>query len=107
MARVVCTLVAKGWIEGVLCSRMALGPVTFWRIQVKVDICRLESCICHAVRDPQLGIIGSNHHCSSVKETQSTALHHSYGWNFGLGIMRWMLRSEYYYIGSPSDNHIK
>jgi hypothetical protein len=43
MARVVCTLVAKGWIEGVLYSRVALDPVTFWGTRVKVDICRLES----------------------------------------------------------------
>jgi hypothetical protein len=77
MARVVCTLMAKGWIGGVLCSRVALDSVTFWRIQVKVDICRFESCICHAVTDPELGIIGSNRRCSSVMETRSTALHRS------------------------------
>jgi hypothetical protein len=29
MARVVCTLVAKRWIDGVLYSRVALDPVTF------------------------------------------------------------------------------
>jgi hypothetical protein len=69
MARVVCTLMAKGWIGGVLCSQVALDPVMFWRIRVKVDICRFESYICRAVRDPQLGIIGSNRRCSSVKET--------------------------------------
>jgi hypothetical protein len=77
MARVACTLVAKGWIGGVLCSREALDPVTFWRIQVKVDICGLKSCICHVVRDPQLGIIDSNHRCSSVMETRSPDLHRS------------------------------
>jgi hypothetical protein len=77
MARVVCTLVAKGWIGDVLYSRVALDPVTFWRIRVKVDICRFESCICRAVRDPQLGIIGLNRRCSLVMETRSTALHHS------------------------------
>jgi hypothetical protein len=69
MARVVCTLVAKGWIGGVLYSRVALDPVTFWRIQVKVDICMLESYICHVVRDPQLGIIDLNRRCFSDKET--------------------------------------
>jgi hypothetical protein len=69
MARVVCTLVAKGWIGGALYSRLVLDPVMFWRIRVKVDICRFESCKCHVVRDPQLGIIGSNRRCSSVKET--------------------------------------
>jgi hypothetical protein len=77
MARVVCTLMAKGWIRGVLYSQVVLDPVTFWRIRVKVDIYRFESCICRAVRDPQLGIIGSNRHCSSVKETRSTTLHRS------------------------------
>jgi hypothetical protein len=54
-----------------------LDPVTFWRIRVKVDICRLESCICRVVRDPQLGIIDSNRRCSSVKETRSSDLHRS------------------------------
>jgi hypothetical protein len=71
MARVVCTLVAKGWIEGVLYSRVALDPVIFWRIRVKVDICRFESYICHVVRDPQLGTIDSNRRCSSVKRLDS------------------------------------
>jgi hypothetical protein len=51
MARVVCTLVDKGWIGDVLYSRVALDSGTFWRIQVKVDIYRLESYICHVVRD--------------------------------------------------------
>jgi hypothetical protein len=69
MARVVCTLIANGWIRGVLYSRVALDPVTFWRIRVKVDICGLKSGICHVVRDPQLGIIDSNRRCFSDKET--------------------------------------
>jgi hypothetical protein len=77
MARVVCTLVAKCWIGGVLYSRVALDPVMFWRIRVKVDLCRLESYISRVVRDPQLGIIGSNRHCSSVMETRSPDLHRS------------------------------
>jgi hypothetical protein len=77
MARVVCTLVAKGWIGGVLCSRVVLDLVTFWKIQVKVDICGLESGICRVVRDPQLGIIDLNHRCSSVMETRSPDLHRS------------------------------
>jgi hypothetical protein len=77
MARVVCTLVANGWIRGVLYSRMALDLVMCWRIRVKVDICRLESYVCGVVRDPQLGIIGLNHRCSSVKETRSPDLHRS------------------------------
>jgi hypothetical protein len=75
MARVVCTLVAKGWIGGVLYSRVALDPVTCWRIRVKIDICRLDSYIYRVIRDPQLGIIDSNHRCSSVKETRSPDLH--------------------------------
>jgi hypothetical protein len=52
MVGVVCTLIAKGWIGGVLYSQVALDLVTFWRIRVKVDICRLESYLCRAVRDP-------------------------------------------------------
>jgi hypothetical protein len=52
MARVACTLVAKGWTGGVLYSRVALDPVMFWKIQVKVDICGLTSDIYHVVRDP-------------------------------------------------------
>jgi hypothetical protein len=75
MARVVCTLIAKGWIGGVLYSQVTLDPITFWRIWVKVDICRFESYICHVVRDPQLGIIGSNRRCSSVMETR-LSVHH-------------------------------
>jgi hypothetical protein len=77
MARVVCTLVANGWIGGVLYSRVALDSVMFWRIRVKVDICRLKSYICRVVRDPQLGIIGSNRRCSLVMETRSPDLHRS------------------------------
>jgi hypothetical protein len=79
MARVVCTLMAKGWIGGVLYSRVAQDSVTCWRIRVKVDICQLESYICRVVRDPQLGIsiIDSNRCCSSVKETRSPDLHRS------------------------------
>jgi hypothetical protein len=75
MARVVCTLVAKGWIGGVLYSWVALDPVTFWRIRVKVDICRFESYICRVVREPQLGIIGSNRCCSSDMETRFSVHH--------------------------------
>jgi hypothetical protein len=55
---------------------------------VKVDICQLESYICHVVRDLQLGIIDSNHRCSSVKETRSTNLHRSNKWNFGRRIRK-------------------
>jgi hypothetical protein len=69
MARVVCTLVAKGRIGGVLYSRVALDPVTCWKIRVKVDICRLESYMCRVIRDLQLGIIDLNRRCSSIKET--------------------------------------
>jgi hypothetical protein len=75
MARVVCTIVAKGWIGRVLYSQVALDLVTFWRIWVKVDISRLESYICHVVRNPQLGIIDSNHHCSSDMETRFSVHH--------------------------------
>jgi hypothetical protein len=49
----------------------------FLRIRVKVDICRLKSYVCRVVRDPQLGIIGSNHRCSSVKETRFSVQHYS------------------------------
>jgi hypothetical protein len=55
---------------------------------VKVDICQLESYICHVVRDLQLGIIYSNHRCSLVKETRSTDLHRSNKWNFGRRIRK-------------------
>jgi hypothetical protein len=88
MVRVMCTLVAKGWIGGVLYSRVALDPVTFWRIRVKVDICRLESYICRVVKDPQLGIIDSDRRCSSIMETRSPDLHHSNKWNFGRGLRK-------------------
>jgi hypothetical protein len=88
MARVACTLVAKRWIGGVLYSWVALDPVTFWRIRVKVDICRLESCICRVVRDLQLGIIDSNHRCSSDMETRFSVQHRSNKWNFGRRIRK-------------------
>jgi hypothetical protein len=77
MARVVCTLVAKGWIGGVLYSRVALDPITLWRNRVKVDLYRLESYISRVVRDPQLGTISSNPRCSSVMETRSPDLYRS------------------------------
>jgi hypothetical protein len=35
------------------------NPFLFWRIRVKVDICRSGTCICHVVGNPQLGLIGS------------------------------------------------
>jgi hypothetical protein len=35
----------------------------------RLTYARVECYICHVVRDPQLGIIGSNHCCSSVMET--------------------------------------
>jgi hypothetical protein len=62
--RVACTHPTNlRWTEA---SRLALGrwstvlsgganPFLFWRIRVKVDICRSGTCICHVVRDPQLG----------------------------------------------------
>jgi hypothetical protein len=39
---------------------------------VKVDLCRLESYISRVVRDPHLGIIDSNHRCSSIKVPRSS-----------------------------------
>jgi hypothetical protein len=33
---------------------------------------RVKCYICRVVRDPQLGIIGSNRRCSSIMETQLT-----------------------------------
>jgi hypothetical protein len=77
MASVVCTLIVKGWIEGVLYSWVALDPIMFWGIRVKVDLCRLESYIYRVVRNPQLGIIDSNRRCSSVKETRFSVQHRS------------------------------
>jgi hypothetical protein len=50
---------------------------------VKVDICRLESCICRVVIDLQLGIIDSNRRCSSDMETRFSVHHRSNKWNFG------------------------
>jgi hypothetical protein len=44
---------------------------------VKVDLYRLESYISRMVRDPQLGIIGSNRRCSSVMEIRSPDVHRS------------------------------
>jgi hypothetical protein len=44
---------------------------------MRVDICKIGFYICREVRDPQLGIIGSNRRCSSVMETRSLVLHRS------------------------------
>jgi hypothetical protein len=42
-----------------------------------VTYARVKCYICRVVRDPQLGIIGSNHHCSSVMETHPGDHHRS------------------------------
>jgi hypothetical protein len=47
---------------------------------MRVGICKIWFYICREVRDPQLGIIGSNRRCSSVMETQLPVLHHSKKW---------------------------
>jgi hypothetical protein len=44
---------------------------------MRVGICKIWFYICREVRDPQLDIIGSNRHCSSVIETRSLVLHRS------------------------------
>jgi hypothetical protein len=44
---------------------------------MRVGICKIWFYKCHKVRDPQLGIIGSNRRCSSVMETRSLDLHRS------------------------------
>jgi hypothetical protein len=44
---------------------------------MRVDICKIWFYICREVRDPQLGIIDSNYHCSSIMETRSPVLHRS------------------------------
>jgi hypothetical protein len=44
---------------------------------MRVDICKFWFYICREVRDPQLGIIGLNHRCSSVMETRSPVVHRS------------------------------
>jgi hypothetical protein len=44
---------------------------------MRVGICKIWVYIYHEVRDPQLGIIGSNRHCSLVMETRSPVLHRS------------------------------
>jgi hypothetical protein len=70
MMRVACTLVAKGWSRGVLCSRVALDTFWFGKVHCQVDICRSETCICHVVRKPQLGkTSGSNRRYSTKKES--------------------------------------
>jgi hypothetical protein len=62
-------LYGNGWIGGVLCSRVTRNRSGLRRSEGRVDICGLKSGICRVVRDPQLGIIGSNRRCSSVMET--------------------------------------
>jgi hypothetical protein len=69
MVGVACTHVALGWFGGVLYSRVAWNRFGFRGYDGRVDICKIWFYICRVVRDPQLGIIGSNRHCSSVMET--------------------------------------
>jgi hypothetical protein len=56
-------------VGGVLYSRVAWNRFGFRGYDGRVDICKIWFYICRVVRDPQLGIIGSNRHCSSVMET--------------------------------------
>jgi hypothetical protein len=69
MVRVAYTHVALGWIGGVLYSRVAQNHSGFRGSDGRVNICKIWFYICRVVRDPQLGIIGSNRRCSSVMET--------------------------------------
>ena len=60
MVRVACTHpMNPSWMNNAgRWSTMLLGSADqfmFWRIRVKVDICRSGTCICRVVRNPQLG----------------------------------------------------
>ena len=51
----------------------------FWRIRVKVDICKSETGTYkyRVVRKPQLGLIDLNRHCFSEMKTRSSDLYRS------------------------------
>ena len=77
MARVACTHVAMGWIGGVLCSRVALTHSCFRGSEGGlVYVCQGPAYVVW-LGIPSWVIIGSNHRCSSVMETQLTVHHRS------------------------------
>jgi hypothetical protein len=76
----------NGWIGGVLCSRVAQNWSGLRRSEGRVDICGLESGICHVVRNPQLGIIGLNRRCSSDMDSLFIIVVNK--WNFGRGLRK-------------------
>ena len=81
MARIACTHMAMGWIGGVLYSRVALTHSCFRGPDGRLVYVGQRPAYVAWLGIPNWVIIGSNHHCSSVMETQLTVHHHSYNWN--------------------------
>ena len=72
MARVACTHVAMGWIGGVLCSRVARTCSCFRESEDRLVYVGQGPTYVVWLGIPSWVIIGSNHRCSSVMETQLT-----------------------------------
>jgi hypothetical protein len=62
---------------GVLYPRVAVDLFMFWRIQVRVDMCRSGTCICRVVRKPQLGLINLNRRAPRLWRLDPLTIHRS------------------------------
>ena len=70
MARVACTHMAMGWIGGVLYSRVARTHFGFRGSEGRLVYVGQGPAYVVWLGIPSWVIIGSNHRCSSVMETQ-------------------------------------
>ena len=77
MARVACTHVAMGWIGGVLYSRVAQTCSYFRGPEGRLVYVGQGPAYVVWLGIPSWVIIGSNHRCSLVMETQLTVHHRS------------------------------
>ena len=82
MAGIACTHVAMGWIGGVLYSRVAWTHSCFRGSESRLIYVGRDLHMSCGLESPAGFLIGSNHHCSSVMETQLTVHHRSINnWN--------------------------
>ena len=85
MAGIACTHVAMGWIGGVLYSRVARTRSCFRGSEGRLVYVGRGPAYVVWSGIPSWVIIGSNHRCSSVMETQLTVQHRSINnWNLSM-----------------------
>ena len=77
MARVACTHMAMGWIDGVLYSRVAWTHSCFRGSEGRLVYVGHGPTYVVWLGIPSWVIIGLNRRCSSVMETQPTVHHRS------------------------------